>query len=84
MCDRQDHRRAERPEEILYPVNEVAAKYDASVLEETTKAQRGVRALRAGEANALPRGMAAVSDAVPEAQLKRTGSGSSPVRAGSS
>lgn len=29
--------RRKDPEEILYPVNEVAAKYDASVLEETTK-----------------------------------------------
>ena len=36
-------------EEILYPVNEVAAKYDASVLEETTKPEGGVRALPRGK-----------------------------------
>ena len=35
--------------EILYPVNEVAAKHGASVLEETIEAQGGLRALPAGE-----------------------------------
>ena len=34
--DRHDRPAEGRADEILYPVNEVAAKYDASVLEETT------------------------------------------------
>ena len=47
--------------EVVYAVNEVAAKYGASVPEETSKPGRGLRPLRAGGAVGVSRGMAAVS-----------------------
>ncbi len=41
--------RRKDPEEILYPVNEVAAKYDASVLEETKSPKEAYARFPRGE-----------------------------------
>ena len=46
--------------EVVYAVNDVAAKHGASVLEETSKSGRGLHPLWAGGAVGVPRGMAAV------------------------
>ena len=51
--------------EVLYPVNEVAAKHDASVLEETSKPGRGLRPLWRRGAVGVPRRVAAVSGEPP-------------------
>ena len=48
--------------EILYPVNDVAAKHGASVREETPEPEGGLRALPTAGADAIPGRMAAVSD----------------------
>ena len=46
--------------EVVYAVNDVAAKYGACVAEETSDAGRGLLGLRAGGADGVPRGVAAV------------------------
>ena len=65
--------RREDPGEVIYPVNEVAAKDDASALEETKSPRRRTRAFHAAERTAT--GKVAAVSGVPQATLKETISG---------